>query len=77
MSMLDVKSTRDSDAIAAEAATEGGFTHQLPLTRDGWETVANATCGDDVILTAADGTVLLGTVQDTDEGKYQLFIELR
>lgn len=77
MAMIELKSRQTAEKIGTEAATEGSFTHQLPLTRKGWDTVESASCGDDVILTASDGPVFLGTVQDTDEDRYRLYIELR
>jgi hypothetical protein len=75
--LLELKSEQGWRSIAGEAAVEGSFTHQLPLTKRGWEIVESATCGDDVILTSADGNTFLGTVQDINEDRYRLYIELR
>jgi hypothetical protein len=77
MPLIELESRKTTEAISLESATDGSVEHQLPLTRKGWNIVENATCGDDVILTSADGSVFLGTVQDTDEDRYRLYIELR
>lgn len=77
MALIELKSRKTTEQISVEAATDGSVEHQLPLTRKGWETVENATCGDDVILTSAGGDTFIGEIQDTDEGRYRLYIELR
>lgn len=53
------------------------ITVQLPPTAGSWNLLQDIDAEDGVSLTSADGDVFIGDVQDWDEARYTITIELR
>lgn len=74
--VLELKTDKTDAQIQAECAESGTLTIRPPLTMKGWSLVEQAQECPDVVVTGPDG-VYIGTVQDTDDGKYEIYVELR
>lgn len=75
--VLTLKSDKTSAQLRAEADEEGTVTVHPPLTAAGWSLVEQAASCPDVVLESADGDTFIGTVQDVDDGRYEIYVELR
>lgn len=75
--VLTLKSDKTTAQLKAEAGEEGTVTVKPPLTLAGWSLVEQAASCPDVVLESADGDTFIGSVEDVDEGKYEIYVELR
>lgn len=76
---LELTSDKTTAEIVKEAAGMLGLVDvQLPLTLKGWDLVEMAAenAGRPVVLRSADGDVFVGEINDADEGKYLITVEL-
>lgn len=74
--VLELKTDKTDAEIQAECEEHGTLTVRPPLTMAGWSLVEQAQDMPDVVVEGPDGTYI-GTVQDTDEGRYEIYVELR
>lgn len=75
--VLTLKSDKTTEQLKAEAREDGTVTVRPPLTLAGWSLTEQAASCPDVVLESADGDTFIGTVQDTDEDRYEIYVELR
>lgn len=74
--VLTLKTDKTDAEIQAECGEQGTLTIRPPLTRAGWSLVEQCAGCPDVVVEGPDGTYI-GTVQDTDDGRYEIYVELR
>lgn len=74
--VLTLKTDKTDAEIQAECAEQGTLTIKPPLTRAGWSLVELAGQMPAVVVEGPDGTYI-GTVQDTDDDRYEVYVELR
>jgi hypothetical protein len=71
---LELKSGKTTAEIEAG---DGTLDIQLPLTLEGWSlTEMIRDHGRDVVVQSADGAHFIGVVQDVDEARYVITVEL-
>jgi len=58
-------------------ADEDGITVRLPPTARSWELLQDIDAETGVSLTSADGGQFIGNVQDWDDARYTVTVELR
>lgn len=70
----DIRLASDSDAKSIELT--GCPVIQLPYTRSGWDLMTYLNCGDPVTVISRDNGTFTGRVEDIDEDRYQITVEL-
>lgn len=72
--VLELKTDKTDPEVQAECEEHGTLTVRASLTINGWtlDIYQNSPC----TVTGPDGTYI-GTVQGTDDGRYEIYVELR
>lgn len=74
--VLTLRTGKTDAQIQAECDEFGTLTIKPPLTAAGWSLVEQAQECPGVVVEGPDGTYI-GTVSDTDDGRYEIYVELR
>lgn len=72
---MDVRLASDQTAEQIREAGESPVV-QLPYTSPSWMLMQYLSCGDAVLLCPADGGIIAGRVEDIDEDRYTVTVEL-